>query len=314
MVATVAPLQVDDIGEEEKPDAEETGDLSEEAVKEVPSPPVETPPVLQFETIVFAPPTDLVPAALVLFFPPPIDSPDTGAVGAVIELTPAPATGPAKESHEQAFQACRAQVAQALQDAVAEPPVVSLSPPEWPGLARALEGLRLAGRQRTTLLYLAGATDARLAEEACLSATEETVTSLAGEVLKNADEAKNKDGLGWVLERSAYRLLAGALAERTLAPHLAGLMAHHAGEVGRHASYIEEVIGGTQSLKALSSRLVEENLLFLEDNSPAARTRAHDWLRARDQAPAGYNPLASTKERRAALDRAEAARTEGESP
>jgi len=49
--------------------------------------------------------------------------------------------------------------------------------------------------------------------------------------------------------------------------------------------------------------LLLENFIYLEDISPAARTRAFEWLAARDQAPQGYDPLASLKERRNVLNR-----------
>ena len=53
-------------------------------------------------------------------------------------------------------------------------------------------------------------------------------------------------------------------------------------------------------------RLVEENFIYLEDISPASRSRAFDWLAARDLAPSGYDPLAPIETRREALERADA--------
>jgi hypothetical protein len=40
----------------------------------------------------------------------------------------------------------------------------------------------------------------------------------------------------------------------------------------------------------------------LEDSSPASRVRAFDWLTARGRAPAGYDPLGTPRQRRAALE------------
>jgi hypothetical protein len=47
-----------------------------------------------------------------------------------------------------------------------------------------------------------------------------------------------------------------------------------------------------------------ENLVALEDSSPAARVRAFDWLAARAKAPRDFDPLGPAGQRRAALDKA----------
>jgi hypothetical protein len=52
------------------------------------------------------------------------------------------------------------------------------------------------------------------------------------------------------------------------------------------------------------NRIMAENIIFLEDNSPASRVRAYDWLKARGKAPAGFDPLGPARERRIALDKA----------
>jgi len=85
---------------------------------------------------------------------------------------------------------------------------------------------------------------------------------------------------------------------------LEGVLARQAGEAGRDAATLEEVVAGANGLEDLATRLISENLLFLEDTSPSARCRAYDWLVARCRAPEGYDPLDTRTKRRAALERA----------
>ena len=47
--------------------------------------------------------------------------------------------------------------------------------------------------------------------------------------------------------------------------------------------------------------MIVENRIYLEDNSPASRVRAYDWLKARGAAPKGFDPLANPRDRREAL-------------
>jgi hypothetical protein len=53
----------------------------------------------------------------------------------------------------------------------------------------------------------------------------------------------------------------------------------------------------------LYARIIAEQQIALEDNSPAVRVRAYDWLNERGAGPADYNPLGPARERRAAIDK-----------
>jgi hypothetical protein len=83
---------------------------------------------------------------------------------------------------------------------------------------------------------------------------------------------------------------------------LSAVLTNYAGEPGRHASSIKEILHGVSSRQDLENRLLAENLIFLEDSSPAARVRAFGWLTARHQAPMGFDPLGSPRDRRNALE------------
>ena len=84
-------------------------------------------------------------------------------------------------------------------------------------------------------------------------------------------------------------------------------------EVGLLGASIPEEYGGSGG-GVIEETLIAENFVSLEDSSPAARTRAFDWLRRRGLAPAGYEPVHSTvQERRAALAKAQE-KPEGDTP
>ena len=98
------------------------------------------------------------------------------------------------------------------------------------------------------------------------------------------------------LERSASELAA-----------LQGILLRHAGEPARYPRLVDTLLGVSVDAADLEARLVAENRAFLEDSRPAARVRAYDWLAARGLAPEGFDPLGTSKARRAALEPAASA-------
>ena len=69
-------------------------------------------------------------------------------------------------------------------------------------------------------------------------------------------------------------------------PRAGGVLLAHTGEAGRNGSSMTEILSDLSDRKELDSRLVAENMQYLEDSSPAARIRSYDWLSA-PQGPAG---------------------------
>ncbi len=179
--------------------------------------------------------------------------------------------------------------------------------PATAAITSALEGLGLPARQRKALSFLAEATGAGLAADVCVTGTEALVSQLAGAVagVSHAAPAPHEPAaMGWLLEKATIEMLAALLAEKKLPPELEAVLARHAGEAGRSAAPLLGVVKGAAGLDDLRAGFVRENGIALEDASPAARVRAFDWLSARGKAPAGYDPLAPTKERRLALEKA----------
>ena len=174
----------------------------------------------------------------------------------------------------------------------------------------ALEALAGDATRRAALLFYAEGLQTPLVDDLALAATDELMASYATELLGNLQafepEAletllKNDAALGLRFEASAYRLLADRAARADLEPELAALLLRHAGEAGRFPTALEDALAGATSVADLELRFHEENTIFLEDSSPAARVRAYDWLELRGAAPENYDPLAARDERRAAL-------------
>ena len=82
-------------------------------------------------------------------------------------------------------------------------------------------------------------------------------------------------------------------------------MALHLGEAAWHASSLDEISRNLASRQDYRLRVIKENLIYLEDTSPADRLTAYDWLQTHHLAPPNYNPLAGNQARNAALNQAD---------
>lgn len=174
-----------------------------------------------------------------------------------------------------------------------------------------VEALGDPARARAALLQLALRTGADIAAELALSCSESELATLCSNaraaLLPNLDARLELDALGWRLERALLRGLAAQKEARALPYEIEGVLLRLTGELGRSAAALEDAAQTCASLAEFRARLAAENRIFLDDASAAARVRAFDWLAARGQAPAGYDPLAPAPTRRAALEAAEKA-------
>jgi hypothetical protein len=188
----------------------------------------------------------------------------------------------------------------------------------------AIGALSTPQKIRGSLVYLSGQTNALLCQDVALVADDQTLTLLAKKIREDAarpgspttqpDVASDLAAFGWRLDRVTFDMLGKLVADNKLPTELAAVLSDHTGEAGRHASSFEEIGRNLTSRRDFDSRLVAENLIYLEDSSPSSRVRAFDWLAARNLGPAGYEPLGPLRARRAALDRALAAPTAAVAP
>ena len=108
--------------------------------------------------------------------------------------------------------------------------------------------------------------------------------------------------LGWVVDRALLAGLAKLASGGEFPPAVAAMLSARFGEAGRDPGSLGELAAASTSRADFETRIRAENLILLDDASPASRVRAFEWLSSRNEAPQGYNPLGSSAERRAAVD------------
>jgi hypothetical protein len=257
---------------------------------------------LRTETAIFnLPAGDRTNTALVVPFR--FDHSTSCAVAILVQITP----GTADDAHIAATAQCLTQLAKSA-------PATQLAVSTGLASARATvnaaeQALTPAAGRRSALVYLADQTGASLCEDLAMEADDATLAQLVGKIQSSLSSRGQSDSdVGWILDDAALQLLARLAADAangTKVPsELLAILTNHTGEVGRHPSSLDDVLKAVSSRQQLDNRLVAENMIFLEDSSPASRVRAYDWLSARRLAPAGYDPLASGKARRDALQKA----------
>lgn len=173
-------------------------------------------------------------------------------------------------------------------------------------LTSVIDAMTYGENRRAAVVYLAGQTDARIAEHTAMAADDEFLNQFA---LSIAD-AIGRQSLwtpqqaGWQLDRIAFEMLARSAIKRRLSPELRGVLITLAGEAGRSPAAMEQILGNLSTRKDFENRLFAENFIALEDASPAARVRAYDWLKAHGRPPADYDPLGEARGRSAAIEKA----------
>jgi hypothetical protein len=241
-----------------------------------------------------------------IIVPSPFNDSQTKAFAVTIEVSPPPDEGTSNaliyaDSFKELIEQLRKNEVYRKSSQISKPDTAFL------GIDESIQALRFPTNRRGALLYLSQQAKSSLVEDIALSGTTNVLENLSNNVIKEYSSGSYKDiqSLGWMLERSAYKVLVEMLPSDKTLPELESVLVRHTGEVGRHISSLEELVVGSTGIEDLENRLVKENLIYLEDMSPASRTRAFEWLAAVKKAPDGYNPLASLKERRAVLDRFE---------
>jgi hypothetical protein len=251
---------------------------------------------------------ELSPAAgsrhFAVVLPSPFGQTDIQALAVILSVREFGA-GQETEAYRTAFGECIRQLRSAttVRQAGTAP-----SDPRWTGMVEALADLTSSAPAplwRRSLVYLATAAQAHLAEDLALSAEYEVARRLVRGLAEAyaAGTITDANALSWQMEKQAYLLLGSLDETGELTPALRALLLRHAGQLGRDLVALQELVATARSREALEDLLVREHQLYLEDISPAARNRAFEWLRARGKAPLDFDPLASARERRAVLDR-----------
>jgi hypothetical protein len=232
---------------------------------------------------------------------------ESRALAVVVEVAP----GSDDESHQAALDRCLADVRRSMEAVANRGHDAAVGEGEdWSSIQAAVASLQVPAARRTALVYLASHTGADLCEDVALVADDATLAKLGDQVRSSIGAATPQPAaaVGWSLDSTTFNLLtdmlnaANASGGPPMPDELAAALAAHAGEAGRHPSSMQQVLRQASSRADVDNRLLAENLIFLEDSSPASRVRAYDWLTARGHAPAGYDPLGPPRQRRQALE------------
>ncbi len=173
------------------------------------------------------------------------------------------------------------------------------------GLTEAFVSLETPSMCRAALAHLARRTHAKLTADVALVVQQELLDDYVAQFLESNPQGPEPgdDGrrLGWALERQTLQWFSVQLTQTAPQLGLEAVLLRHLGETARHPSYVKRLADRVGSLEELDERMVEQNLIWLEDPSPAARIRAFDWLTERGRAPPDFDPLGARSDRRAAL-------------
>lgn len=174
-------------------------------------------------------------------------------------------------------------------------------------MTSALAALKQTGdAPRGALAYLSSASGAKLTEAVVLVADDSLIQVIARTAAEQSSGLQKSDraNVAWLMERTTIAAIGAqaANAESPLSPGVYAALTTYAGEPGRQIDSLRALIAQSNGAEDLNNRLIAENLIYLEDASPASRVRAYDWLKSRGLAPESYDPLASARQRRAALE------------
>lgn len=251
-------------------------------------------PMYQRERIAISEPvpTDGTPFALVLRSP-------FGAAPAAIALVLT--LDPAAADPEALAEAAPASEAESDAESDALPTLADAN--ELRGIGSALVGLDPGPHRRRALAWLAALTEAALAADLALIASEDLLGTLATRIAASGERAAptSAAAAGWMIESAAYLVVVDRLETEGVAPEIEGVLLRRAGQLGRFPSALRAAVTASPDRASFQRRLTAENRTFLLDGDPSARVRAYDWLAARAQAPQGYDPLGTLGERRAAV-------------
>jgi len=212
-----------------------------------------------------------------------VPSDDLGEGGVVVLLTP---TGRAASSEVAAADAAAV---------VAPRPAPTMSPRAlaWQ-VARDAIG---AHNRRPALLALVTPFQQARAIDVLIVADERALVAMTGPM---TDVDADAPDAGWQLERALWRALLPRVERRALTPALRATVTRHLGALQEDPATLSLLLETCADDAEFGRRVVEENLLTLDDRSAALRATAATFLRRRGVELPGYDPMGTPAARRAA--------------
>ncbi len=275
--------------------------------------------VMQRETVVV--PVDADTSALVVLVPISFDSPAAVAqarsgppqtLAVHITITP----GSDDPQQLAILESTRTRMAESARRATApalDPEAVRARSAVETAIAQAAAPNTDAHRRRASIVLLTSTNPAPVAADFATSADDAMLQEFVARISSQiglTEPTATPDHWGLITDLLALSYMGELQSNNKLPPELESVLAIHTGEAGRHAGTLEELVKDVSRRSELESRLVAENFIYLEDNSPAARVRAYDWLQQRGMAPLRYDPLGTPQARRDALEQALTAATQ----
>lgn len=158
-------------------------------------------------------------------------------------------------------------------------------------------------QRRSAMIYILRSLNTRIALDLVLTAPDEVATELSQALIDERRESAEPVAadIGWTVERAACRYLTQASTRTECPPEFIALLALHTGALCRDPWTMEDILDSAENIESFRRMIVDENVIMLEDRSPANRTRAFLFLQGRGVDLGDYDPLAPRRERQAAL-------------
>ena len=265
-------------------------------------PPPATEAVLTRETALISQSMDATGQSVIFLTPFAAAGTQIQSIATVIELS----LPSADTKFEAASNAMLADLHAAASTAATRPAAPTPGALDSVFVTSVIDAMTYGENRRAAIVYLAGQTDAHLAEQTAMTAADDFLNqfSLAIADAIGRQDIWTRQQAGWLLDRISFEMLARTTIKKRLSPELTGVLLTLAGEAGRSPAAMEQILANLSTRKDFENRLIAENFIALEDSSPAARVRAYDWLKAHARQPAGYDPLGEAHQRSAAIEKA----------
>jgi hypothetical protein len=251
-------------------------------------------------------------ASWVAVVPSPFEGEETHWLAFVAWASPGPvAPVPGAAAHEEIVaSAVRELAAQAETAKLAVAPLQL--PPELPDIDATRRSLTDAATVRRGLYSLAVATGARTSEALAIEVDDHTLAPIASAVaaaLGSATHVSKPAEMGLCVERATLTACRQSLLTDPVPDDLPAALEWRGGAALRLLPSLAGELDKARTLDELESQIEALNIQLLLDASPTVRARAARWLGSRLSLE-GYSPIASSEERRAAVERIRKHRTE----
>ncbi len=247
-------------------------------------------PILEKEIAVFEGPAIAKPTCCVLLIPFHFSQGQGDFVAVAIETAPGADNAAGARVLAGAFEEARKAAEAVAKEETAGPAHGSIGS----GVPLAIASLDQPDLRRAAMVFIAGEAGARLCGDVALVADDHTLEKLAERILQRRATktlGNSRDSFAWNLDLMTFDLLSEYLSGGGMPKELQAVLVTYTGEAGRHASSLEEIGENLTDRADFDQRLLTENLMFLEDSSPASARAGLRLAPPPQRGPGGLQPL-----------------------